>query len=252
MPVHDWTRVKAGIFHDFHNSWIVTLKSALNDGLLPDGYYALAEQIAGDVVPDVLTLQASTSGVQQNLSGSVAVEEVLPQVAIIADGDEIDEYARRQQTLVIRHSTDDAVVALTEIVSRGNKQSTMLLQIFVNKALSALYSGIHLLIIDLFPPGRHNAQGIHAALWKQLQSESYRGTPGKPLTLAAYEAKVVPRAYVQPISPGSILPDMPLFIAPGRYVNVPLERTYMQAYGSVPKRWRAVIEGREAPVHGDR
>ena len=23
MPVHDWTRVEASIFHDFHATWIV-------------------------------------------------------------------------------------------------------------------------------------------------------------------------------------------------------------------------------------
>jgi hypothetical protein len=41
------------------------------------------------------------------------------------------------------------------------------------------------------------------------------------------------------------LPDMPLFIKEGGYVNVPLERTYMDAYATVPERWRRVIEGRD-------
>ena len=47
MPVHDWTRVEAGTFHDFHHSWIEELKRALNAGLLPLAYYAQAEQRAG-------------------------------------------------------------------------------------------------------------------------------------------------------------------------------------------------------------
>lgn len=41
MPVHDWTRVEAGIFHDFHTVWIGQIRNALNEGLLPAGYYAL-------------------------------------------------------------------------------------------------------------------------------------------------------------------------------------------------------------------
>jgi hypothetical protein len=41
MPVHDWSRVSAGVFHDFHNTWIVELKNALNGGVLPCGYYAM-------------------------------------------------------------------------------------------------------------------------------------------------------------------------------------------------------------------
>jgi hypothetical protein len=46
MPIHDWTRVEAGIFHDFHHGWIEEIKRTLNAGLLPDDYYALAEQHA--------------------------------------------------------------------------------------------------------------------------------------------------------------------------------------------------------------
>src|SRR5271163_3297823 len=34
MPIHDWTRVDAGIFHDFHHSWIEEIKRALNRGHL--------------------------------------------------------------------------------------------------------------------------------------------------------------------------------------------------------------------------
>jgi hypothetical protein len=57
MPVHDWTCVPAGIFHHFHQQWMTAISNALNAGRLPPGYYALAEQIAGDMVPDVLTLE---------------------------------------------------------------------------------------------------------------------------------------------------------------------------------------------------
>ncbi len=56
MPVHDWTRVDAGIWHDFHNVWIAELRNALNSGVLPPGYYALSEQHAGKYIADVLTL----------------------------------------------------------------------------------------------------------------------------------------------------------------------------------------------------
>ena len=44
MPIHDWTRVDAGLFHDFHQSWSVTLRNALNSGGLPPEYFALIEQ----------------------------------------------------------------------------------------------------------------------------------------------------------------------------------------------------------------
>ena len=57
MPVHDWSRVNAGIFHSFHLSWTDEIMAALNAGLLPPDYYALAEQLAGEFGPDVLALR---------------------------------------------------------------------------------------------------------------------------------------------------------------------------------------------------
>src|SRR5262245_2523591 len=58
MPVHDWSRVPAGIFHDFHAELIIRIKHILNEGILPPDYYALAEQVAAGLGPDVLSLHA--------------------------------------------------------------------------------------------------------------------------------------------------------------------------------------------------
>lgn len=57
MPIHDWTRVPSGIFHDFRQSWSIRLKDALNDGLLPDGVAALVEQRVGKFEGDVLGIE---------------------------------------------------------------------------------------------------------------------------------------------------------------------------------------------------
>jgi hypothetical protein len=55
MPIHDWSRVNAGLFHHFHQRWIQALCDELNAGGLPDGYLALSEQVSGGPIPDVLT-----------------------------------------------------------------------------------------------------------------------------------------------------------------------------------------------------
>src|SRR5438876_2331669 len=57
MPMYDWTRVEAGIFHAFHHEWITEIGRSLNRGLLPPEYYALPEQQAAGFGPDILTLQ---------------------------------------------------------------------------------------------------------------------------------------------------------------------------------------------------
>jgi hypothetical protein len=47
---------------------------------------------------------------------------------------------------------------------------------------------------------------------------------------------------------GAALPDMPLFLRPDRYVNVPLATTYDAAYRGMPAFWRGVLEGRSPEV----
>ncbi len=59
MPVHDWTRVDAWLFHAFHQRWISALCDALNSGGLPAEYFALPEQSIRGPIPDILTLKLS-------------------------------------------------------------------------------------------------------------------------------------------------------------------------------------------------
>jgi len=248
MPVHDWTCVRPGTFHDFHTSWITHLKESLNDGLLPQGYYAMSEQPAEDTIPDVLTLQAvdalddQTPESDPKAEGLIAVAEAPPKVALTTCA-ETEITASKRRTLMIRHATADRVVALVEILSRANKNKRMVLDRFLDKAVSALRQGYHLLVIDLHPPGPHDPDGIHGALWAQIDDASYAAPANRPLTLAAYSASLLPTAYVEPIAVGSVLPLMPLFLDPHWYINVPLEQTYLKAWRGVPQRWRRVIEG---------
>lgn len=246
MPVHDWTRVSAGTFHHFHTAWIAELAKSLNRGLLPPDYYALSEQVAGETGPDVLTLHAGKPPATADADvppGATAVAQAPPRVSITASADEAEIYARKRRTLVIRHSSGDEIVAFLEILSPGNKSSRRALERFLDKAAAVLLDGRHLLVVDLFPPGPFDPRGIHGALWADFSDEPYEPPPGKPLTLAAYSGGPIPRAWVEPIAVGSVLPEMPLFLDDDYYVNVPLEATYGESYESVPDRWRRVIEG---------
>ena len=60
MAIHDWTRVDGGTWHDFHYAWIAEIRRSLNQGGLPDGYYANAERRTSGVEPDVLTLEEAS------------------------------------------------------------------------------------------------------------------------------------------------------------------------------------------------
>lgn len=214
MPVHDWSRVEHGIFHDFHHAWIAEIRKTLNKGVLPPDYYALSEQYAGSWGPDVLTLHSNGKqpSPRANGGGTVAptVAVAPPKVRLVATT-EMEHYAAKQKTVVIRHSSDDRVVAMIEVVSPGNKSSRHGLDKFVAKACDCLQRGIHLLIIDLLPTTPRDPQGVHGTIWSEIEGGDYVAPADKPLTLVSYSADSLKTAYIEPIAVGDILCAMPLF-----------------------------------------
>ena len=184
MPVHDWARVGAGTFHDLHNGWITHLKEALNGGLLPSGYYAMAEQWAGGLIADVLTLQAPPAEAPPPPvgEGGVAVRETPPRVRRRLSLSQAARGLRR--TLMIRHTSGHHIVALIEIVSPANKDRAAHVEELVDKLERALGNGIHVLLVDLILPGTHDPQGLHGAIWDRFEDEPYGLPSDEPLTLA--------------------------------------------------------------------
>ncbi|MCU0703396.1 MAG: DUF4058 family protein [Fimbriiglobus sp.] len=236
MPIHDWTRVDAGVFHHFHGFYIAAMCRALNHGGLPPDHYAMAEQVAGPGTPDVLALRVPTEG--PGNEGGVALAVAPPKVWL-----EEEVYSRRTKQVTVRRTSGDEVVAVIEIVSPGNKSSRHGLRSFVAKAVEYLNSGVHLLIADLLPPSPRDPEGIHPVIWGEYTDTSFALPADRRLSLVSYLSAERKRAFVEPVAVGGTLPDMPLFLTPTpeRYVNVPLERTYTEAWNEVPRRWQQVL-----------
>lgn len=152
-----------------------------------------------------------------------------------------ESYISKANHLAIRHESGE-VVAVIELLSPGNKDSRNALRAFVEKALRLLNEGIHLLIVDLFPPTARDPQGIHKVIWDQIQEEPFELPSDKPLILAAYVGGEEGKAYVEPVAVGDTLPDMPLFLEPGRYVPVPLEMTYQTTWDVYPATIKPALE----------
>jgi hypothetical protein len=254
MPIHDWTRVDAGIFHHFHQRWIAALTDVLNQRLLPGDYYALAEQQGAGFAPDILTLKAEgfsdpdggesvaepPSPATAGRNGGVVVAAD-PRVMVTAQTD-LEFYRRKQNVLAVRHVSGDRLVAVVVGVSKGNQSGRKAFDDFLRKAAELLSHRVRLLIIDLQHPTTRDPQGIHGAVWDEVAGEPYARPADKPLTLAACESGSGVRAFVEPAGVGDVLTDMPLFLEPSRHVTVPLEQTYRTAFDSVPGHWRAVLE----------
>lgn len=246
MPMHDWTRVPDGIFHAFHHRWISAISDALNSGVLPPNLYAMPEQSAARYSPDVLTLQSSRPhDPEDNGSGgaptiTATALQTRPATRFTAEA-EPGFYHRKKSLVAVRHVSGDRIVALIEIVSPGNKSSQYPLDTFVRKACDFIESRVHLLILDPFPPGPRDPDGVHALIWREFDREPFHLPADQPLTLAAYESDIVTRAYVEPVAVGDPLPAMPLFLVPDGCVMVPLDETYRAAFDVQPRRWRDVL-----------
>jgi hypothetical protein len=225
MPIHDWSRVDAGLFHAFHQDWIGVLARALNSGVLPPNYFALREQSTRGPVPDVLTLELPSAVDEPDPTGWGLGVAVAPPRARVVRRAEDTIYVRKADRIAIRHR-HGRVVAMVEIVSPGNKASRNELRTFVEKTSKLIAQGIHLLVIDLFPPSQRDPQGFHKAIWDPFVDEDFEPPADQRLTLAAYDAGPPPVAYVEPVGTGEALPAMPIFLKPDFYVLSPLEESY--------------------------
>lgn len=211
MPVHDWSSLGEWAFHDFHLAWVAELQKALNGGLLPADYYARVEAHTGTA----LTASASPKG--------------------------------KRRTIAIRHVGGHRVVALVEIVSPANKDRKQHVTSFVNKMVAALELGIHILLIDLFPPGTHDPNGMHGAVWDRFEPNEDNTTPDdRPFALASYTGGKPVKAYASFVALGDALPAVPLFLTAEKFVTLELEPGYTEAYSGMPEFWRKVIEKRSA------
>jgi len=214
MPVHDWTRVDAGLFHAFHLGWSCALCDALNSGPLPSNFYAILEGI-------------HKGSIQDDLTSKLKNEELI--------------YARKANRMAVRHNRGN-VLAVIEIVSRGSKASQAELRRFVEKIAGLIRQEIHVLVIDLFPPGTHDRQGIHKPIWAEFTDGDFKLPSDKPFTLVSYSAGVDTSAYVDVVAVGDVLPEMPLFLEPERYVPIPLEATYQTAWNAFPNAMKRLLE----------
>ena len=212
MPMHDWTLVEPSIHHDFHQKWAVRIAEAL-DARLPPDYYAMAEGAAGGYVAEARSRRVP----------------------------------RKKTVVAIKHAADDRAVAFIELVSPGNKSSKEAFREIVGKSVDLLRRGVHLLLVDPFPPGPRDPGGVHPPSWRRLGGQPIALPADRPLTLASYESRPPEtRAYIERLAVGDAVPDMPEFLEPGEFVAVPLRETYEAALAAVPLRWREVI----APAPG--
>ncbi|MBI4606612.1 MAG: DUF4058 family protein [Planctomycetes bacterium] len=257
MPIHDWSRVDPGVFHDFHLIWIARLRNVLNAEVLPRPFYAHAEPVVGEAEPDLITLQAQAGAAPSSSEGpddhqrrlfreeggasAVALAPFPVQVQEITP----EPYARRARQIVIKDAWQgDAVVAVIELVSPGNKSSQARAEQFVRKSEGFLERRIHLVILDLHRPTNIVPSGFHARIWEDFGHEPPGIPPDRALSAVSYEVLEdgTLRAYFAALKVQDPLPQMPVFLRPHEYVRLPLEATYNECFRDVTWRFREILE----------
>jgi hypothetical protein len=155
--------------------------------------------------------------------------------------DEEKWYVAKKKSVTIRHVSEHRLIAVLEILSPGKKASRRELDRFVNKAGELLGAGIHVSVVDLFPPSPRDPHGIHPLVWGDDDTPPFPFDPAKPLTCAAYRAGPLREAFVEPVAVGDSLPELPIFLADSEFVSVLLEETYEAALNDVPEVWRSEL-----------
>jgi hypothetical protein len=164
-----------------------------------------------------------------------------PPVTRFVDRSTKQIYATRANRIVIKHRLG-RIIAVIEIDAPGNKDSRAALRDFAEPITRFLRSGIHVLVVDLFPPTPRDPLSLHNIIWDDFKENDFAPPPGKDRILASYETGGVHACYVDAIGAGDKLPDMPLFLANDLYVKVPLESTYQATWDASPEDYRVAVE----------
>ena len=239
VPLHDWTRVRPGAYHDFHNSWATYLKRDLKR-LLPPGFYAETDSVVLFDPPDdtgtarreidVLGLHRdptavdtdTAAGAEPMPAGGVALAEAPALVRL-------DDFApTRRRRILVRHGSGDRVVALIEFASPGNRDAAPKVATFASKIVHGLRAGVHVLLIDPFPPTAAAPVGLHGAVAERFGADP-RFDPAAPLTFVGYRACPDARASVQGRAVGDEPPRVPLFLDREWFVFADLAPSYAAA-----------------------
>ena len=178
MPVHYWTcRARTVPDAATRAGPSRSLGRPQRSGLLPKGDHRRASSSGlGGPQPDVIAVE---TGRGRQDTGPTAAATALADRAQDPAGEvgpgRGPPSARKANRIAVRHPLG-AVVAVIEIVSPGNKGSRTAVRAFVDKAIEFLSAGVHLLVIDLFPPTTRDPHGLNNAIADEVASGAVRTT----------------------------------------------------------------------------
>jgi hypothetical protein len=216
----------------FHHAWATLIAQQLNQETLPPDYFAEPEISLGpELEIEVATLERTRPDRQDQGQGHGGTTTVWspprPRFAVKVDFAHLESYEIR----VYQDLGGAELRAAIELVSPANKDRAGSRRTFAAKCAGYLQHGIGVLIVDVVTARSAN---LHAELFDVLEVKGRRTAWESPTSLSAvaYRAVTVrkhPRVEVwpEPLTLGTTLPIMPLWLALDLSVPVRLEESYL-------------------------
>jgi hypothetical protein len=227
MPLHDWADDRG--WDSVHQLWINALLFWVQDRL-PPGYRAYLGSVPGVSIgaepgrPD-LGVRTWQSAAEETAARSEAVVEApQPDFKAVA----LLRPAPRPAVHIFRQGQ---LVAAIELVSPRNKDRPASREFYRNRYLSYLWSGVHLMLVDVHrrPLGFSFVEAMAAEVECQfpvgLPPHAVSWNAGGPTP----EGGQFLDGWYKALAAGEPLPTLPLALTAERSLLIDLERTYSEA-----------------------
>lgn len=213
-------------WESFHVTWAGAIADALNDDLLPDGYFAEEHARAGARIEiDVATF----TDVQSAPANSAVITRTYapPAPLDVIPAAFTDEFEVR----IYEAEGGARLVAAIELVSPSNKDREAHRRAFASKCAGYLAQGIALIVVDVVTS---RAANLHAEILQILGNTDSILSTGESIYAVAYrpvvrQAGEMIEMWPQPLAVGQELPTLPLALSAELCLPINLEATYTAA-----------------------
>jgi hypothetical protein len=215
----------------FHVNWAGAIADALNEHLLPEGYFAEEyAQIGARVEIDVATFDESDSSSARETPIATMPARVWtpPAAAMVIPA----AFPDRFEVLVFESEGGARLVAAIELVSPANKDRHAHRLAFAIKCASYLCQGVGVIVIDIVTSRQAN---LHNEMMRLMGHGESFAMPSDPALYAVAYRPVVRAGHEQveawpsPLAVGESLPVVPLALTAELCLPLDLETTYIAA-----------------------
>jgi hypothetical protein len=212
----------------FHHSWAAFIARQLNEGVLPEGFFAEPEiRLGPELEIDVATIELPSTSPRSDATATAVYSPPRPGISAKVDFAHLEGCEVR----VYQDLGGAELRGAVELVSPRNKDRVTSRRTFAAKCAGYLRDGIGVLIVDVVTA---RTADLHAEIFDLLEVKGRRPAWASVTGLYAVSYRAVtlrksPRveAWPETLTLGEPLPVMPLWLSLDLCVPVRLEESYL-------------------------